>query len=191
MALLTLAQLKLYLRVQTTQQDVLLTELLAEATALAETYLNQPITAVERTVYVDVERRAGVASLYLPSLPAPAPNTVVVLDPDGEVVDDATYRVDRYQGALHGVAGTLFAYGTHTVTATMGLSAHPDYATRIEPVVNAGVRDYAADLYLRRNPAAAFEAAGAGVSITYNESANQGLPPRIATALSPWRRRNV
>jgi hypothetical protein len=189
MALLTLAQLKAHLKVQTTGQDTLLSEYLAEATALAEGYLNQPITAAERTVYLPVLNTRGWDVLYLPSYIDDTAPTVT--DPDGTAVDASDYRVDRYTGALYGVSSYRFAYGQHVVTATMGLSAHPDYATRIEPVVNAGIRDYAADLYLRRNPAAAFEAAGAGVSVTYNESANQGLPPRIATALAPWRRRNV
>jgi hypothetical protein len=189
MALLTLAQLKLYLKVQTTLQDTLLTELLAEATALAEQYLNQPITAAERTVYLTVAARRGAANLWLPSYPSAG--AIVITDPNGDAVSADDYRVDRYVGALYGLDSYLFAYGEHTITGTWGLDQHPQYATRIEPVVNAGIRDYAADLYLRRNPAAAFEAAGAGVSVTYNESANQGLPPRIATALAPWGRRNV
>ena len=189
MALLTLAELKRYLKVQTTLQDTLLTEVLAEATALAEQYLNQPIVAAERTVYLTVAGRRGADVLYLPSYVSDG--GAVVTDPNGDAVAAEDFRVDRYVGALYGLDAYRFAYGQHTVVATMGLSAHPQYTTRIEPVVNAGIRDYAADLYLRRNPAAAFEAAGAGVSVTYNESANQGLPPRIATTLAPWRRRNV
>jgi hypothetical protein len=189
MALLTLAELKRYLRVQTTLQDTLLTEILAESVALAEQYLNQPITAAERTAYLTVSAWAGVGVLHLPSYPSA--DAVEVVNAYGDTVSTDDYRVDRYVGALYGLSSYRFPAGEHAVTGTWGLSAHPDYATRIEPVINAGIRDYAADLYLRRNPAAAYETAGAGVSVTYNESANQGLPPRIKTTLAPWRRRNV
>jgi hypothetical protein len=189
MALLTLAELKRYQRVQTTLQDTLLAEILAESVALTEQYLNQPITAAARTIRYPVGALRGVSSLVLPS--HPTSTTITVADPNGDTVDADDYEVDRYAGMVFGLSSYRFGYGEHRITATMGLSGHPDYATRIEPVVNAGIRDYAADLYLRRNPAAAYETAGAGVSVTYNESANQGLPPRIKTTLAPWRRRNV
>ena len=190
MALIDLAALKRYLRVQTTLQDTLLTELLAQATALTEAFLNQPITAVERTVYVDVDATYGHRALVLPGVVAddPAP---VVEDADGTAVEATEYRVDTRTGTLVGLSGYRFRSGPYAVTATIGLSAHPQYATLIEPVINSGIRDYAADLYQRRNPAAGFEAEGAGVSTTYNESANLSLPSRITATLAPWRRRNV
>lgn len=190
MALLDLPALKRYLRVSTTLQDTLLTEILAQATALVRAYLNQPITAAEQTAYLTVGARNGLGTLYLPSYPSAA--GVTITDPDDTAIDAADYRVDRYAGALVGLDSYSFAYGTHTVTGTWGLSEHPDYAALIEPIINAGIRDYASDLYHRREPAAGYVTAGAGVSTTYNEFTNQGgLPPRILTTLAPWRRRNV
>lgn len=188
MSLPTLQDAKDYLRIQTLAENVVVTALLARAQAMVETYLGVRITAAEETVTDHTERSARayarVTTLQLPRYPFAATNPApVVVDAQGQTVDPATYTLEPRFGQLLGNPGVSFDNGPYAITATVGLSAHPDYATRIEPLVSAAILDLVADLYQRRNPAASNESEG-GVSVTYRPDV---IPMRTQAYLASCR----
>lgn len=185
MALLTLQQLKDYLRKETTGEDALLTELLAEAVAMAEAYLDRPITTRTAQVFTDLAIQGRTydppRQLRVPLTPIA---TVSVTDADGTAVDATTYTVDAWAGLLRTVSGFMWSNGPYAITADVGLGTDPQYAISIEPMVNALIRDLAADLYQHRSPASTSENAGGGVSVAYGPD---GLPRRTAVMVQAWR----
>lgn len=185
MALISTAQLKSYLRIQHTADDTLLADLLTQAKALVESHIGRPIAAREATWTDRAEtlRAYGVVTtLMIPESPVAAEG-VTITDADGATVDADDYTVETRTGMVRAARGVVFSNGPYTITATTGLSAHPDYATRLEPLVNGALRDTVADAYLRRSPAAASEGAGGGVQATYATVTE--LPPRVVAALRP------
>lgn len=146
MALPTLADLKLVLRVQSTVEDGLLTQVLARASAIVETAIGYPLT-IGRTF-----ARAGGGWRVLSSL--------------------------RHEPAAAGVAVT-----SRVTRTTSALADHPDYATRLEPLVSQAILDVAADLYTHREPDVQSVSDG-GASKDYS---GDGIPPRAARIIQQLR----
>lgn len=174
MALPTNADLKLVLRIQGTAEDAFLTTLLARARAVVEGLIGRPITAVSDRTWVDEGERVrsygGLIALVIPTTPID-PATLVITDADGiELLAGEDYRAPKaWDGVIRAMPGTTFRVPPYTLSADVGLSVStdPDYATLIEPIVNAAILDVAADLYQRRSPAASSESTGGGVSTSY------------------------
>lgn len=181
MALPTVADLKTWLRIETTREDLLLAALLARAQASLETMLDGPITAEVQTA---VDRGAAldvpVTSLVFPRRPF---TVTGIVDMDGVTVDPTTYTVDGLSGLIYAKSGVEFAAAPYTITASVGLSLRADYA-RIEPVIGAAILDLAADLYQRRTPGAASESA-AGTSIQWDVS--RDTVARVAKTVRAYR----
>lgn len=187
MALPSLTELKQYLRVETDAEDAVITDVLASATAWAEGLIGKPITAEERTLVVDgaTYDDYGRHQFYLPVWPVSvdSEDVAVITDKNGDTVDDSTYTVDARTGLFQTVVGEHWRAAPFSVVATVGLSVHPDYATKIEPKVRSLILGCAAILYKQRNPNAVSDSSGAGVSVSYGDHA---LPPyleQIATLL--------
>jgi hypothetical protein len=106
------------------------------------------------------------------------------VDRDGTTVDDATYTVRQDVGLVVGTPGVAFTAGPYTLTADVGWSADPEYATVHEPVLAQAIIEYATYLHQQRTPGARTEGA-AGTSVTYDEQG--GIPARIARALRKYR----
>lgn len=186
MALPTPLDAKLYCRIETADEDVLVSQLLARAKATVEWYIGYPMTAVA-TTYVNTDvslpgfstapYRYSVAELQLPGpflLTAPAP---IVTDVNGTVVDPTTYVLDNREGRIRSKDGSaIFGSLPYTVVATIGLSAHPDYAARLEAVASIAILDLVAHLYQNRNPAVISESDEGGSSQSLSPDA---IPPRI------------
>lgn len=198
MALATVTECKLYLKIQGSGEDTLLTGLLASAIVSVEAYLRRPILAEERTFILDRPATAAyrtVHQLFLPIYPvavldsSASTEDLVIVDDDGTTLaEDTDYRLDVRTGILTALSEGA-TYGTfttfpYTVTAYVGLSADPAYEDRIEPAVNAAIIDLVADRYQRRSPAATNETTGGGVSSSYDGS---GLPRRVTDLLAPFR----
>lgn len=187
MTLPVTADLKSYLRLETTDEDTLCDALLARAQAAVETYIGRPLVAVPDLVTVDEavtqELYGRVTTLQTDLWPINAAS-VAVGDVDGVAVDPTTYRVVAARGQIVGLPGVSFVHGPYTITYTAGLSTDPFYATRIEPLASAAILDTAADLFQRRNPAATQEASGGGVSTSY---AVTQLPERVCRMLDGLR----
>jgi len=188
MALPTVADLKAYLRIQTTAEDVLLGATLAQAEALSVAYLRRPILLEARTWVLDAPTQAttrAVWRLHVPLYPVADSPTMEIADGDGTVLVDGTdYRADLRTGEIVAAGASPFAAWSYTIDAEVGLEASPDYAALIEPVLSLALLDLASDRWHRRNPAATSEATGGGVSTTY---ATDGMPARVVAALAPWR----
>ena len=190
MALPTVSDLKLYLRIQTTAEDTLLTLLMANAQAMCEAHMGRPITAVNRT-FVDEAKTftayGTVTKLLVPTTPVDW-STIAITDVDGTaLVEDEDYRLgDIWTGEIHAMPGMSFAMAPYTIDADVGLSVDPEYATRIEPVLSLAILDLASDLWHRRNPNAAMEGTGGGVTTQYQQGSYSGLPQRVRDALAPF-----
>lgn len=166
MALPTTADLKSYLRIETSAEDTLIAALLGRAKAMLEMWTDTPITATSQTA-ID---RADALDMPVTSLVFPRRPCVVtaIADSDGTAVAVADYWVDGRSGVIYGKDGATFPYGPYTITANVGLSLRQDYAA-LEPLLNEAILDLAADLYQRRTPGAAAETA-AGTSVTWDAS---------------------
>lgn len=151
MALPTLQDAKDYLRVDLETEDALLTALLARARATVETYLGYPLIAVPYT-YVSYSRRIADTEIQLPGPFLATGPTPVFTDVNGVTVDASTYILDGRAGRIRAIYGGLFAASPYTVVATIGLSAHPDYATRLEALASTSILDLVSHWYENRNP---------------------------------------
>ena len=169
MALPTVTDAKNYLRVEWTTEDPLFTSLLAQAQGSIETMIGYALVAVPIS-YIDDYSRDAAQEIQLPGpflTTGPAP---VVTDVNGIVVDPTTYLLDNRSGKIRAkFSGWIFNAGPYTTVATIGLSAHPDYAARLEAVVSTAILDLVAHLYEQRNPSE-------GLLV---ETVNVAIPPRI------------
>lgn len=185
MPLPTDADVIAYLRIDSTTavaEAGTITNIRKAAVAQVEGLVRRPITAVERTFsglreMYDPETTASV--LHVPMYPVASVASVV--DADGTTVAGADYTLDVRSGRLSAVSPAAWTVsGGYTVTATVGLSAHPDYATLIEPRLFSAILDIAADLYQRRSPAAQQEGA-AGAYVGWSALAE--VLPRVKATL--------
>ena len=171
MALPTLADAKWYVGKETNEADASITALLAVALGVVEGIVGTPITARERVmtaIYESYNSETGASVLHLPGYPVQAV-PVVVVDADDDAVAPADYALDLAAGRIvaNAATGKAWSNGPYSVTAFVGLSAHPEYATAVEPRLYAAILLAFADLYHNRNPRASSEsAAGAGVGLT-------------------------
>ena len=133
MALPTVAQLKAYLRVETTAEDAQFTLWLARATALVEGVLGQAITGASRTVIVTPFPHpvTGYARLLLPW---PLAASVTVTDDQGDAVASSTYTLDVANGILTFDEDAEVA-SWYSVTVTTGWDQVTGYATKAEPLI--------------------------------------------------------
>ena len=166
MALPTAADLKAYLRIETTAEDALLAALMVRARSMLEAWVDVPITAEVQTAEDEASALARpVRALVFPRRPMVV---TAVVDSRGETVVPANYRGSVTSGVVYALNDTAFYYGPYTITALVGLSLRPDYG-RLEPVLSQAILDLAADLYQRRTPGASAETA-AGTAISWDAS---------------------
>jgi hypothetical protein len=188
MPLPTLKNAKEYLRLTTTAEDSIVAQLLVRAQAIVETDIGVQLVAAADSLLDDTTRSQRAYSaptrLQLDRYPID-PSGLVVTDTNGVVVDATTYRIDGRAGQIIGNVGMSFGSGPYTITGNVGLSAHPDYAARLEPLAGAAILDVVADLYQRRNPDASMESAGGGVSVQYH---GDEIAPRTRALISRLRR---
>jgi hypothetical protein len=189
MALLTVAQCKDFLRIEHTAEDTPLALWLAMAFAQCEAELGRPIAGVSRSWTDDAcsHRAYGIVDqLIVPVTPFDIA-TLAIEDTDGltlTTTDDYYAPVTGWEGVVRARPGISFSNGPYTLTATVGLDEAAEYATLIEPMLNAAMLDVVSDRWHRRNANATSESTGGGVSTSYMPS---GLPTRAAELLNPWR----
>lgn len=73
--------------------------------------------------------------------------------------------------------------GLATTSSLADLTTQPDYATRIEPQLNQDIVDTVAHLFRQRNPTAASETEGGGLSDSWDDVGDSGLPKRVERRL--------
>jgi hypothetical protein len=187
---------KRYLRLQTDEENVLLQSLINSSIAAVEAWIGRPVEARSMTFVdsgMDLFDRP-VAKLRVPVTPIAALTSVV--DDDGTALDLTRLRTDVTTGLVSYKDKSMFMNGPYTITATVGLSASPQYQFGASAAIQQAVVDVVADLYQRRNPAASREAEGGGIAVDYNpvqrgvgaDNAREDLlPERTAAILAPFR----
>ena len=194
MSLVTITECKAYCRVQTSAEDALFNAWLAAAIGSVQSYLRRPITAELRTFRLERPELCHTGNLIIPIYPV-SPRTedsdgyeeiaaAVLTDADALVIEDTDYFLDERIGVFTAVTGVSFSNYPYTIVATVGLSAHPDYASVIEPIINAAILDIVADRWARRLTAASSESEGGGVGTSWQDV---GIPKRVREELEPWR----
>lgn len=184
MTLITKVEMKEYLRrpAGETAEDNLFDRMLASAKALIERHLGVPITAATRTWSDRGENR--LVDRCIPSLLLPRPCAsvgLVVVDSLGRTLAAAEYDTIELTefGMLYAARGYSFTDPPYQGTGTIGLSAHPDYGSQLEPIVNEALQDTVAEWYQNRRPGAGGES-DPGVSVT---NLPDELPPRVVALL--------
>lgn len=198
MATPTVQQVKDYLRLQTTAEDAVVTALLASAVAMVEGWLGRPIYLATREETADTLSRSPVGSAYTQTVylsAYPVGEVTSIEDSDGVVIDLNTVRPSLKSGSLRFIDGARFFNPPYIIAYTAGLQARADFAA-IEPAINQAIIDTVADLFQRRNPAAASEREGGGVGVDYSLKSNTAtagqyretmLTDRVRDILAPWR----
>lgn len=183
MALPTIDDANKYLRIEHADEDVLVTQFLARAKGTIETFIGYPLTAAALTHidYAEYDNYGVRPQLQLPGpfkTSSPAP---VVTDRDGATVDASTYDLDPRGCRILAKLGYDFCVRPYSIAATIGLSAHPDYASRLEPVVSVAILEFVAHWYLHRDPSMSSETDESGATIGMGGiGAQEPLPGRIA-----------
>lgn len=183
MALPTSTDCKSYLGIEDSSHDTLIGNLLTRAKAFVESHIGYPLTAASRTMTLyeggDVNQWTPRDSIVLPGPIATSPAPTLT-DADGDTVPTTEYTVDSRFGMLRSAIDHTFASGPYTLVGTIGLSAHPDYSSRHEPLVSQGIIEIVAHWFQNRNPAASSESDEGGNSVAIREGA---IPLRILETL--------
>lgn len=169
---------KEFLRVEVDDEDSLIARLLASAKARVEGAMGYPMAAAAQSVQ-DLKRTASwiptdeleLGGPFKTAGPAP-----IVTDRDGSVVDASCYTLDPKRGKIVAKYWYSFALGPYTITADIGLSAHPDYASQLEAIASSAILQMTAHLYLNRNPGVANEMDEVGGAVSYRVD---GIPPAV------------
>jgi hypothetical protein len=173
---------KAYLRLEHDDEDTVVLRLLAGAKADIENILGYALTAVARTHidYDEGDTYGHVSQLALPGpfkTSSPAP---VVTDRDGATVDAASYYLDDRGLRLLARPGFAFRHRPYSIVATVGLSAHPDYSSRLEAIASTAILELVAHRHLNRNPGMSSETDEGGGAIGMGGiGAQEPIPGRI------------
>ena len=90
----TLDQAKAHLKVDTTDDDALITSLISAARARAEWHTGRAFVTQSWTLWLDAWPCNGIVEIPLPPLQSVASVTAYALDDSATVLDAATYQVD-------------------------------------------------------------------------------------------------
>jgi uncharacterized phiE125 gp8 family phage protein len=90
----TLDQAKAHLRVDTTDDDALITTLISSARARAEWHTGRAFVTQSWTLWLDAWPCSGVVEIPLPPLQSVSSVTAYALNDSATVLDAATYQVD-------------------------------------------------------------------------------------------------
>ena len=176
MSLVTSASLYAFVRAESTAELSLMDTFISGALGIIESYIGRSV----RSTLVNMTDDGGVGATSLILSQYPVSGSITVADVDGVVVESTNYTIRSTEGRIVGLNGYLFNNGPYTITAYTGLEHHPQYASRIEPVVNMAILDIASDLYSRRQPAISNESA-AETAVSYVADV---VPPRTAGLLA-------
>jgi uncharacterized phiE125 gp8 family phage protein len=184
MPLPTTQDVKDFLRIQTAVEDTLIGRLLTQAIADLEDLCSRSFTHDAVVWYDDAEtlrQSEAVTNLQLRHRFV-NPNTIVVKDSSGVVVDPTTYVVRLDRGQISGNPGVSFAFGPYTIACDAGFDCSPTYATRELPMISTCILHYVAWLYQQRTIGAS-NVKSAGSTVTYVVDKDTGLPIPVARAI--------
>jgi uncharacterized phiE125 gp8 family phage protein len=90
----TLDEAKAHLRVDTTDDDALITSLISAARARAEWHTSRAFVTQSWTLWLDAWPCSGMVEIPLPPLQSVASVTAYAMDDSATVLDAATYQID-------------------------------------------------------------------------------------------------
>jgi hypothetical protein len=178
--LATAQDCKDYCRVQTTAEDSLFTAMRARAIAAIEQELGYSLESAVRT-HVDYTERDNYGQEPVLSLPGPFKTSgpaPVVTDVDGSTVDSADYNLDARGLKIRAKPSVTFNRRPYTIVATIGLSEHPDYSSRLEGIVNQAIVDFVAHLWANRSVGVNNETDEGGGARTFSSIGSPALIPK-------------
>jgi uncharacterized phiE125 gp8 family phage protein len=155
----TLADAKLHLKVDTSDDDALITRLITAARARAEWHTGRALNAQGWILWLDCWPQCGVIEIPLPPLQGVSAVTVYAPDDSASVLDLATYQVDAASAparlALKSTVlppGNLRAINAVAVAFTAG---YGDDADDVPAGFRAAILELIAFLYEHRGEAPA------------------------------------
>jgi len=180
-SLVTISELRSYLKIEHREEDVLLNDILREVEAIFRQLVRR---AIEVETVDEVVRPGGKeTTLFLKNFPVNDAEDFVVLDSDDEEVDEDNYELDPVLGTVVGdFSGTYY-----TVTYTGGLSVSSRYSTEILPSIKRAIKLWASDTYYHRSPRVTSEKLGD--ETTHLDGI--AVPRQVASIINFYRSKNV
>jgi uncharacterized phiE125 gp8 family phage protein len=150
----TLLEVKAHLKVDTADDDALITSLITAARARAEWHTGRALVAQSWTLWLDAWPVDGVVEIPLPPLIAITQVTAYADDDSADVLDAATYRVDifsapgrlKLKNALSPPVATLRSIDAVEIAFTAGYGA----ASAVPQAIKQAILCTVADLYSNR-----------------------------------------
>jgi uncharacterized phiE125 gp8 family phage protein len=167
----TLADAKLYLKIDTTDDDALIASLITAARARAEWHTGRALITQSWIQWLDCWPRDGIAAIPLPPLQAVASVTAYALDDSTHVIDADAYIVDCAAGriALRTALPPFAELRRINAIAIAFTAGYGDAATDVPQQLRSAILSIVAFLYEHRGEAPA------------------ELPQDCLAALSPYR----
>lgn len=195
-AIVTVQDVKDYLRIETDAEDALLAELIVEATGLVQAMVGPSLTHASVTWYDDAETmrlNTGITNLQLKFTPIDE-DTLVITDCNDEVVPADSYVIRQDEGLVKAKTSNFsqgpawsFSMGPYKLTCVAGYEFADQYATVLLPLIKSLLTDYTAFLWQQRTLGSSSEKA-AGTTVTFVVDQPTGLPERVARNIRRLRR---
>lgn len=171
LALTTLARVKAYLKIDTTntQQDALLTQLITGVSTRAEQYMGRMTEIDDYVEYLDVEF-PGQKRFHLSTFPVTAVSEVNY-DPDGDyesgdALSTSDFRVNLTRGQVHVRTWLARAFQGLRISYTGGMASDTaEFITAFEEITDAIDKQVAYE-FQRRRDIGLSSVSGAGGTIT-------------------------
>ncbi|HSC17643.1 MAG TPA: head-tail connector protein [Rhizomicrobium sp.] len=155
----TLADAKLHLKVDTSDDDALIARLITAASARAEWHTGRALNTQSWILWLDCWPPCGIVEIPLPPLQSVSAVTVYALDDSATVLDPATYQVDAASSPARVVLKSTVlppmnqrAINSVAIAFTAG---YGDAATDVPAGLRAGILELIAFLYEHRGEAPA------------------------------------
>ena len=175
-------ELKDYLRVETDEEDDLISQINLSARAWVRAFYRVPLDSQSRTFRGLWPRlgnqREADTRLVIPI--KPCAGTAVITDREGTTVDGGTYAIDERTGYVEANADVVFASPPYVAVINVGWEEHPEYDIEVDPILRQAVLWAASTYYRNRNVAAIYEQSGGQVSITYTP---KEIPPLLLSLM--------
>lgn len=187
-AIVSVQNVKDYLRIETDAEDALIAELILEATGNVESMVGPSLTHRSVTWYDDAQTmrlNTGVTNLMLKFTPINE-STLVVTDTNNEVVPADSYTIRQDEGLVKARTSNFtqgpawsFSNGPYKLTCVAGYDTSPTYAGVELPMIKSLLVDYTAFLWQQRTLGTSSEQAS-GTTVNFVVDEATGLPDRVA-----------
>jgi uncharacterized phiE125 gp8 family phage protein len=150
----TLAEAKAHLKVDTTDDDVLIGTLISAARAKAEWNTGRALITQGWTFALDAWPEDGVFEIPLPPLQSVMSVTAYALDDTATVLDPTTYQVDTVSSparlALKANASPPVNLRALNAVEIMFTAGYGDAENDVPPLIREAILEIVADMYVNR-----------------------------------------